>query len=129
MEFFTDEMKLEDEVDKLVKWIKDAVMRSASIDNSDDGRVAVEIDVWKLFEAFEYATMDNVNDYISPIHGIICDDCSQVFDKAKKILQIPNDIYKPFDLVVCYGEYSNNCLDNWTNEIVEHDLKFIHYTN
>ena len=129
MEFFTDEMKLEDEVDKLCKWIKDNVMRSASIDNSDDGRVAVEIDVWKLFEAFEYATMDNVNDYINPIHGIICGDCSQVFDKAKKILQIPNDIYKPFDLVVCYGEYSNNCLDNWTNEIVEHDLKFIHYTN
>jgi len=129
MEFFTNEYRLEDEVDTLVKWIREYVMRRASIDNSDDGRVAVEIDVWKLFEAFEYATMDNVNDYVNPIFGIICGDCQQVFDKAKKILQIPNGKYKPFDLVVCYGEYSNNCLDNWTNEIVEHDLKFIHHTN
>ena len=129
MEFFTNEYRLEDEVDKLVKWIKDYVMRRASIDNSDDGRVAVEIDVWEIFERFEYATMDNVNDFINPIFGIICDDCQQVSSKAKKILQIPNDIYKPFDLVVCYGDDSNNCLDDWTNEIVEHDLKFIHHTN
>lgn len=129
MEFFTNEYRLEDEVDKLVKWIKEYVMRRASIDNSNDGRVAVEIDVWELFELFEYATMDNVDKYINPIFGIICGDCGCVFDKAKKILQIPNDNYKPFDLVVCYGDDSNNCLDSWTNEIVEHDLKFIHYTN
>jgi hypothetical protein len=129
MEFFTNEYRLEDEVDKLVKWIKEYVMRRASIDNSNDGRVAVEIDVWELFELFEYATMDNVDKYINPIFGVICGDCGCVFDKAKKILQIPNDNYKPFDLVVCYGDDSNNCLDSWTNEIVEHDLKFIHYTN
>ena len=129
MEFFTNEYRLEDEVDKLVKWIKEYVMRRASIDNSNDGRVAVEIDVWELFELFEYATMDNMQKYINPIFGIICGDCQGVSSKAKKILQIPNDNYKPFDLVVCYGDDSNNCLDSWTNEIVEHDLKFIHYTN
>ena len=129
MEFFTNEYRLEDEVDKLVKWIKDYVMRRASIDNSDDGRVAVEIDVWEMFERFEYATMDNVNDFINQFLELYVMIVSKYVVKQKKILQIPNDIYKPFDVVVCYGDDSNNCLDDWTNEIVEHDLKFIHYTN
>ena len=129
MEFFTNEYRLEDEVDKLVKWIKDYVMRRASIDNSDDGRVAVEIDVWEIFERFEYATMDDTTKYINPIFGIICDDCGSIFDKAKKVIGIPNNIYKPFDMVVCYGDDSNNCLDDLITEIVEHDLKVIQVTN
>ena len=84
MEFFTNEYRLEDEVDKLVKWIKDYVMRRASIDNSDDGRVAVEIDVWEMFERFEYATMDNVNDFINQFLELYVMIVSKYVVKQKK---------------------------------------------